>query len=144
MGDHCAESGAKIHKQHPDICVWKLQVGQCDGDGILHRSICSVSELVAVQISRDVGPDVGEDESLKALHRNGCQGHRLMTACPLGTGAMVVDLRYVGTTLCCRDRLKMLVYTPASWSVHAFSVRPGTLSGPAALVLPILLRVQFT
>jgi len=30
---------------------------------------------VAVQISRKVGPDVGEDESFTALHCNGCQGH---------------------------------------------------------------------
>lgn len=31
-----------------------------------------MGELVAVQMSRDVGPDVIKDQSLKALHCNGC------------------------------------------------------------------------
>ncbi|KAF7648799.1 hypothetical protein LDENG_00151440, partial [Lucifuga dentata] len=48
---------------------------------------------------------------------------------------MVVDLRQVRTAAYCRERLKMLVKTSASWLAHVFSVRPDTLSGPAALVM---------
>lgn len=69
---------------------------------------------------------------------------RHLTGCFLGMGTIVVDLRHAGTVPCCKDRLKMLVNTPASWSSHDVSVRPGTLSGPAALVMSILFTVALT
>lgn len=33
---------------------------------------------------------------------------------------------------------------PVSWSVHAFKVLPSSLSGPVALLVLILLRVELT
>ncbi len=56
----------------------------------------------------------------------------------------MVALRHVGTTACCNDRLKMFVKTPANRSAHDFNIRPDTISGLDALVMSILLRVDFT
>ena len=45
----------------------------------------------------------------------------------LGTVTMVVCLKHVGITDSDRERLKMLVKTLASWSVHAWSTSPGNV-----------------
>ena len=76
------------------------------------------------------GLDVSEYNLLKVLYNN------------LGHGTMVVNLRQVGTTVYCKDWLKMLVNTPISRLTHDFSVRLNIMS--AALEILILLRVDFT
>ncbi len=60
------------------------------------------------------------------------------------TETIVVALRHVRTTACCNDRLNMFVKTPANWSAHDFNIRSETISGPDALVMSILFRVDLT
>ena len=43
---------------------------------------------------------------------------------------MVVFLKQIGTSDCCKGRLKMFVNTPASWSMQDLSACLGTPSGP--------------
>ena len=96
----------------------------------------------------DAGFDVGQHQSLKTLHNHRRESDRsvvvhagdLGEAEDLGTGMMVVALRQVGTVACLSDRLKMSAKTGASWPAHDFSARPGTPSGPAALLLLMFWR----
>jgi len=48
---------------------------------------------------------------------------------------MVEDLKQAGTLLEVRERLNILVNTPASSAVHARSTRPGIPSWPAAFLM---------
>ena len=52
----------------------------------------------------------------------------------LGMGTMIVAFRHVGTVACVRERLKILVRIPASWSAHALITAPGIPSGSAAFL----------
>lgn len=52
----------------------------------------------------------------------------------LGMGTMIEAFRHVGTVACVRERLKILVRIPASWSAHALITAPGIPSGPAAFL----------
>ena len=62
----------------------------------------------------------------------------------LGTGTMVVCLKYVGITDLDRERLNISVKTLASWSAHARSTCPGNPSGPVALWMLTCLKVLLT
>lgn len=57
---------------------------------------------------------------------------------------MMVDLKPTGMVDWLKDVLKMSVRIPTSWSAHSLSIRPGILSGPAALHVLSLDRVLFT
>ncbi len=61
-----------------------------------------------------------------------------------GTGMIDVDLRHVGMTTWLSEVLKLSVRTSVSCSAQSFSMRPGILSGPAALRGLILDRVFLT
>ena len=74
----------------------------------------------------------------------GLSSFRQVAFVSLGTGTMVVCLKHVGITESIRDMLKMSVKTPASWSAHARSTRPGNPSGPAALCMLTCLKVLLT
>ena len=52
----------------------------------------------------------------------------------LGMGTMIEAFRHVGMVACVRERLKILVRIPASWSAHALITAPGIPSGPAAFL----------
>src|SRR4029434_11219594 len=62
----------------------------------------------------------------------------------LGTGTMVVLLKQVGSTDMLRERLKMLLKTPASWSAQPLRALPDMTSGPGALRGLIFLKNRFT
>ena len=47
---------------------------------------------------------------------------------------MVLCLKHVGITDWVRERLKMSVKSPASWSVHALSKRPGNPFWPCGFL----------
>lgn len=59
-------------------------------------------------------------------------------------GTMVVDLRRMGTEACCKERLKIFVKTPVSWSAQDLSFRPDTPSGLEALLVFIVPKVDLT
>ncbi len=61
-----------------------------------------------------------------------------------GTGTMVTVFKQVGTDASDSEVLKMSVNTSDSWCAQSFSIRPGMLSGPAALRGLIPLRVLLT
>lgn len=50
-----------------------------------------------------------------------------------GSGTMEVDLRQVGTASWARNRLKVSIKTPVSWSAHALSVCQGNAIGASGL-----------
>src|SRR4029434_98649 len=62
----------------------------------------------------------------------------------LGTGMMVVLLKLVGSTDRLRERLKMSLKTPASWSAQPLRALPDMPSGPGALRGLIFLKQCFT
>src|SRR4029434_10898160 len=62
----------------------------------------------------------------------------------LGTGTMVVLLKQVGSTEMLRERLKMSLKTPASWSAQPLRALPDMPSGPGALRGVIFLKQCLT
>lgn len=85
---------------------------ECDGDGVLCRSVCSVCRLMTVHICRDAVLDVSQYEPLKlALRATQGSSLRYELVGFLGTGTMVVDFRQVGTAAW--EKLQMK--TPASF-----------------------------
>ncbi|KAK1787962.1 hypothetical protein P4O66_016440 [Electrophorus voltai] len=59
---------------------------KCDRDGIICRAVGAVHKLQSVQRRRKLGLDVSHDESLKALHDDGC----------VCDGTVVVETRHRG------------------------------------------------
>src|SRR4029434_5721309 len=62
----------------------------------------------------------------------------------LGTGTVVFLLKQVGSTDMLRERLKMSVKTPASWSAQPLRALPDMPSGPGALRGLIFLKQCLT
>jgi hypothetical protein len=62
------------------------------------------------------------------LSATGLKTFRQVTFAFLSTGTMVVCLKHVGITDSIRERLKISVKTPTSWSAHDPSTRPGNPS----------------
>ncbi len=81
------------------VCEYRVQYcAYC----ILSAPIASVGKLVWVQCGWETFIEVCQDQSLKALHNNGCEcyGMVVIQACweeCFGTGTMDVDLKHVGT-----------------------------------------------
>ena len=62
----------------------------------------------------------------------------------LGTGMMIADFRQGGMVARVRERLKILVKTPASWLAQELSTFPDTPSGPAAFLVLTDLSTHLT
>src|SRR4029434_10809655 len=81
-----------------------------------------------------------ENQFLKALHDYRCKCNRSIVIQAvdgwfLRDGMMVADFRQGGMVARVRERLKILVKTPASWLAQALSTFPDTPSGPAAFLV---------
>ena len=62
----------------------------------------------------------------------------------LGTGMMIADFRQGGMVARVRERLKILVKTPASWLAQELSTFPDTPSGPAVFLVLTDLSTHLT
>lgn len=105
------------------------------GDDINCWPVCPVYKRVLVEVWREAGLDVVEDEPLKALHDYRGQCHqsvvRSLWQISLGTVIMVAAFRQAVTVACFREVLTILIRTPNSWSAQVFSTLLSTPSGPA-------------
>ena len=113
------------------------------GNGVVCRSVVLIGKLVRVQ----GGCSMLEINTLMSFSNHLLtMGVRAMgighVALPFfGTGMMTDE---VGTMPVKRERLKMFVNTPASWSAHALSTRPGIPSDLAASRMLMRLNTTHT
>lgn len=92
-------------------------------------------------ISDDKGSASPNNESLTVMHMRTTGWKPFMD---FFSGAMVSVMKWVGSTVLARDKLKMSVKTSARCSTQALSTLPRMPSGSATLCVFTLLRVTQT
>lgn len=116
------------------------------GFHILSCSVGTIAKLMSIEGWRKAGFNMVQNQPFEALHNYGreCNWAKVIEAVCGGFLGYGDDFRQDGTEACKRERLKMVVKIPESWSTHALSTLPVTPSGPTALLVFTALSTRLT